>query len=110
MALSAMIKHVMPTMPLEGVHVAVGSKETVAVVAFIGFASRLFVFPVGIGRVLDVPKRAATLDRRSLGKIVFRRRRRRGPLECPRIPGIVSSRRSFARGAQKVEDEDEDPN
>src|SRR6266436_4826603 len=35
MALSAMIRQVMPTTPLEGVHSTFGSREIVAVVAFI---------------------------------------------------------------------------
>src|SRR6267142_6119925 len=36
MALSAMIRQVMPTTPLEGVHSTFGSREIVVVVAFIG--------------------------------------------------------------------------
>src|SRR6266446_927387 len=79
MALSAMIRQVMPTTPLEGLRSALDSggtapvaaplvsKGIVAVVAFIECSLMSFVFPIRVARVLDVPKRPATFngDRKS---------------------------------------------
>src|SRR5215471_7137933 len=110
MALSAMIKHSIPTMPLEGVHAEFGSKETVAVVPFMIFGFGSFVFPVRISRVLYVPKWPATFNHWNFSEIVFRRRRTGAPLKRPRIPRIVSGRPPLARGSEKVEEENEDPN
>src|SRR5206468_11805704 len=114
MALSAMIRQVMPTTPLEGLESALASSGTapvaaplvskgiVAVVAFIECSLMSFVFPIRVGRVLDVPKRPATFNGRNFGKIIFRRWRTRGPFECPGIPGIVSSRSPFAQRQKNV--------
>src|SRR6185369_955866 len=52
----------------------------------------------------------ATFDRWNFSEIELRRRRSCGPLEGPGIPRIVSGLRPFARGSEKVENEDEDPN
>ena len=41
--------------------------------------------------MLDVPERAPTFDYGNFGKVVFQRRRTRGPLERPRIPRIITS-------------------
>src|SRR6266496_4051929 len=117
MALSAMIRQVMPTTPLEGLQSALDSSGTapaplfskgiVAVVAFIECSLMSFVFPIRVARVLDVPKRPATFDGRNFGKMIFRRWRTRGPFECPGIPGIVSSRSPFAQRQKNVHYKDE---
>src|SRR5438552_11110170 len=117
MALSAMLRQVMPTTPLEGLHSALDSSGTapaplvskgiVAVVAFIECSLMSFVFPIRVARVLDVPKRPATFNGRNFGKIIFRRRRTRGPFECPGIPVIVSSRSPLAQRQKNVQNEDD---
>src|SRR6266581_67818 len=119
MALSAMIRQVMPTTPLEGLQSALDSSGTapvaaplvskgiVAVVAFIECSLMSFVFPIGVAGVLDVPEGSATFDRGNFSEIIFRRRRTRGPFESPGIPGIVSSRSPFAQGYKNVYYKDE---
>src|ERR1041384_4340277 len=110
MALSAMMRQLMPTTPLDGARPESGSKEAVSVAAFMACSFLSFEFPIRIRRVLDVPERPAAFNRWDLSEIVFRRRRACGPFQRPSIPGIVSGRPSFARGSEKVEHEDEDPN
>src|SRR5260221_14258496 len=97
MALSAMIRHVMPTTPLDGIHLASDWRESVVMAAFMGCSFGSFVFPIGVGWVLDVPERTATLDRGGFREVVFRRGRTRGPLQGPGIPWIVSGRLSFTQ-------------
>src|SRR5258707_13672488 len=115
MALCAIVRQVMPTTAFEGLQSALDSSGTasvaaplvskgiVAVVAFIECSLMSFVFPIRVARVLDVPKRPATFNGRNFGKIMFRRRRTRGPFECPGIPGIVSSRSPFAQRQKNVQ-------
>ena len=59
--------------------------------------------------MLKVPERAAALDRRDGMEVVCRRRRIRGPLECPGVPRITS--RGFAPeiGPEQVSQEDQNP-
>jgi hypothetical protein len=52
--------------------------------------SSSLIFPVRIFRVLDVPEGAPAFHDRNLSKVVLHRRRTRGPLERPSIPGIIS--------------------
>src|SRR5262249_3259965 len=110
-----MIKQAMPTTPLEGLHSArdsteivadSGRKLAVAVAEFIVCGSRLdagsvcelssFVFPIRIGRMFDVPKRATAFDCGNLSEIIFRWRRGRGPLKSPGIPRIIAGGTAFA--------------
>src|SRR5262245_19202018 len=110
MALSAMMRQLMPTTPLEGIHVDSGWKSAVAVAAFMACSCFSFEFPIRISGVLDVPEGSATFDRWNFSEIELQRRRTCGPFQRPGIPGIVSGRPAFVRGAEKVEDEDEDSN
>src|SRR5262249_29676832 len=48
------------------------------------------IFPVGVFWMFHVPKRTPALYLRNGREVVFRRRRRRGPLERPGIPWIAS--------------------
>src|SRR5262245_25218437 len=117
MALSAMIKQVIPTTPLEGVHCAsdsrttvvdLGWKSAVAVTEFIVCALNLqiamgvfplssFVFPIGISRVFDVPKWSATFDCWDLSEIILWRRRTSAPFQGPGVPRIVACGPAFAQ-------------
>src|SRR6266404_9652804 len=107
MALSAMIKQVMPTAPLDGIHPASGSREVAAGAAFMGCSFWSFVFPVGVGWVFEVPKWAPASDHWDLSEIVLWRRRRSCPLKSPRIPRVVPGRLSFAQGADDIENENQ---
>src|SRR5260370_37905237 len=51
--------------------------------------SRLFVFPIRIFRVLEVPQRASAGDRGNGREAVRRRGGTRGPFESPCVPRIV---------------------
>src|SRR5260370_16647763 len=51
--------------------------------------SRLFVFPIRIFRVLEVPQRASAGDRGNGREVVGRRGGTRGPFESPCVPSIV---------------------
>src|SRR6266478_3493344 len=97
MALSAMIRHVMPTTHLDGTHLTSDWREFVVVAVFMGCSFGSFVFPIGVGWVLDVPEWTATLDCGGFGEIVFRRWRTRGPLQGPGIPGIVPGQPPLAQ-------------
>src|SRR6202011_50687 len=77
-------------------------------VAFIAFFP-LFVRPVRIVRVLQVPERAAALNYRDGGEIIGRRRRVRGPFERPRIPWITSSGFAPKIGPEQISQEDQNP-
>src|SRR6266404_5847029 len=107
MALSAMIRHVMPMTPLDGTHLASDWREFVVVAAFMRCSFGSFVFPIGVGWVLDVPKRTATLDRGGFGEVVFRRWRTRGPLQGPGIPRIVPGQSPLAQRQEDVQYEDQ---
>src|SRR5260370_10758932 len=65
--------------------------------------SSLFILPVRIFRVLDVPKRTPAPDDGNRGKVVFGWRGARGPVECPRIPGIVPGGFAFDQRPQQIE-------
>jgi hypothetical protein len=69
-----MMRQLMPTTPLDGAHPESGSKEAVAVAAFMVCSLLSFVLPVRICRVFEVPKGPATLNRWNFSEIVFRRR------------------------------------
>src|SRR5215813_6242375 len=58
-------------------------------ISLIGTSPSL-IFPVGVFWMFQVPKRTPALYLRNGREVVFRRRRRRGPLERPGIPWIAS--------------------
>src|SRR6267142_226594 len=102
MALSAMIKQVMPTTPLEGFHEASDSRASAVITAFMKYFSGSFVFPIRVSRMFQVPKRPATFDSRNFSEVIFRRRRTGRPLKSPGVPGIISGRLPFAQGQDDV--------
>src|SRR5690242_17523927 len=65
-------------------------------------ASSLLVLPVRIFRMFYVPQRPTAGDDRDCGEGVLARRRRRGPLQRPRVPWVVSGCRAFEVGPEKV--------
>jgi hypothetical protein len=67
--------------------------------------SSSLVLPVRIFRVLDVPERAPAFDDGNSSEVVFHRRRTRGPLERPSIPGIISSGFAFEIRPEQISDE-----
>src|SRR5487761_67998 len=103
---SAMIRQVMPIVPRSGN--TQGSSATSGVIGTVLIDTLSFVIPVGVFRMLDVPKRAAAMDDRSRGEVVDRRRRSSRPLQRPRIPGIVARHFAFVIGVDQVVDKDED--
>src|SRR3974390_327038 len=66
-----------------------------------------FIVAVRIFGMLEIPERAATLDRGDDGKIVGGRRRANGPFEGPSVPRIVACLRSFEIRIDHVADKDE---
>src|SRR5260370_8554677 len=94
MALSAIIRQAMPTRPRERDAKAAGTDGKLATVVFKS-RPRLFVLPVGVAGVFEVPERAATPHHGQLGEIVLRGRRSRRPFECPRIPRVIPARLPF---------------
>src|SRR4030095_12928940 len=87
-AASAMIRQTIPTRPREGsVHgVSITGKATGGPLT----GQSLFVFPVRIFRMLDIPQRPAASDLQQDGEIVNRRRRGDGPFERPCVPRIAA--------------------
>src|SRR5271168_4460079 len=67
--------------------------------------SCLFIFPIRIFRVLQVPKRAPAAHHGCRGKVVIGWRRTGGPLERPRVPGIISGRFTLPKRPKKIDDE-----
>src|SRR5437016_7399400 len=107
-AASAAIRQTIPTRPRAGRSQSNLPSAMVLDGAFIT-VSPLFVIPIRISRMLKVPERAAALDGRDGMEVVCRRRRIRGPLECPGVPRITS--RGFAPeiGPEQVSQEDQNP-
>src|SRR6478735_4019526 len=95
--LSAIISPAMPTGPRDRDDPCFSSGVAMAAAVFTRVRSRSFVFPIRVVGVFEVPKRTTALHHGDLGKIVLRRRRRRGPLERPRVPRIISGRSAFAQ-------------
>src|SRR6266853_3200576 len=71
--------------------------------------SSLFILPIRIFRMLDVPKRTPAPDNGNLGKVVFGWRRSRGPLECPCVPGIAPSGFTFDQRPEQIEHKHKHP-
>src|SRR5215470_14400446 len=86
---SAAISENIPTRPRDGRFQSTSAAGMLGANWLIGMIPS-FVFPVGVVRMFQVPKRAAALYLRDGGEVVFRRRRRGGPLERPGIPRIAS--------------------
>src|SRR5258708_10619351 len=57
-----------------------------------GALMSLLVLPIGIFRMLEIPQRPSALHLRNGCEVVCWRRRSRGPLERPCIPGIASGK------------------
>src|SRR5262249_25074710 len=60
------------------------------------------VLPVRVFRVFQIPKWARATDYGNALEVVLRRRRSRGPLERPRIPGVISRLFALARRPENV--------
>src|ERR1700675_1926875 len=67
--------------------------------------SCLFIFPIRIFRVLEIPKRAPAAHHGCLGKVVIGRRRTGGPLERPSVPGIVPGWLALPKRPEKIDHE-----
>src|SRR6266478_3003705 len=107
-AASAAIKAYIPTRPrLGSLHSSAvrGSVKDVVVIAL----APLLVLPVRISRMLKVPQGAAALNYRDRREVIGRRRRIRGPLECPGVPRIASSGFAPEIGPEQVSQEDQNP-
>src|SRR6202161_2664450 len=100
MAASAAIMENIPTRPREG-RTQSGSIEGRVMTALLNRGLPLFVLPIRIFRMLDIPKGTPALDNRNPFEVVFGRRRIRGPLERPRVPGIVAGRFPFGHRSQQ---------
>ena len=74
MALSAMIKPTMPTRPFDNEGKASSWGEIVSTVASIAWQQELFVFPIRVRRMFEVPEWAAAPYDGKLGEVIFRRR------------------------------------
>src|SRR5260370_39718309 len=88
-AASAAIKQNIPSRPRDGSFHVISAAGRLATASLMR-TTPSFVFPVGVFRMFDVPKRAAALHDRDRFEVVFRRWRGRGPLERPCIPRIPS--------------------
>src|SRR5580693_963092 len=106
-AASAAIRAHIPTRPRVGRH-STSRWESVKDVVLIALAP-LLVFPVRIIRMLKIPERTATLDRRNGVEVVGGRRRIRGPFKCPGVPWITSSRLAPEIRPEQVSQEDQNP-
>src|SRR5271155_4518421 len=106
-AASAAIRAPIPTRPRLGLHSTSrgGSVKDVVLIA----RAPLLVFPVRIIRMLKIPERSATLDRRNDKEVVGGRRRIRGPFERPGVPGITSSGLAAEIRPEQVPQEDQNP-
>src|SRR5580704_6754060 len=67
--------------------------------------SCLFIFPIRIFGVLEIPKRAPAAHHGCRRKVVIGRRRTGGPLQRPRIPRIVPGCVAFPKRPEKIDDE-----
>src|ERR1700683_1440161 len=67
--------------------------------------SGLFIFPIRILGVLEIPKRAPAAHYGCRGKVIIGRRRTGGPLERPRVPGIVPGQLALPKRPEKIDDE-----
>src|SRR5215469_14882608 len=86
---SAAISENIPTRPRDGSFQAISGAGMLWAIWLIGTSPSL-IFPVGVFWMFQVPKRTPALYLRNGREVVFRRRRRRGPLERPGIPWIAS--------------------
>src|SRR5579862_2779555 len=68
----------------------------------------LFIFPIRIFRMFQVPQRPAAKHYRNLSKVVIWRRRRRMPLQRPRIPRIIACGRALEVTPDQIEDQEQD--
>src|SRR6185369_7086404 len=84
--------------------VSAGSKKASFIIESILPGTRFLVLPVGILRMLQIPKRTTTADNRNILKVVNRRRRSRGPFERPCIPRIVAGQLALLHRANDVDD------
>src|SRR3954469_17421709 len=87
-AASAEIKQYIPTRPREGM---------------------LFVPPVGVFRMLEIPQWSAAPDNRNDSVVVFRGRRTCRPFQCPRVPWIIARHLASVVGPNQIADQDEGP-
>src|SRR5580698_8443354 len=102
---SAAIRESIPTWPRCGSS-HFNSIDVAADVVLLTKGSSLFILPIGIFGMLDVPERTPASDDRNLCKVVFHGRRARGPLESPGIPGIVTGSLALEKRPKKISDED----
>src|SRR5665213_3072710 len=101
---SAMIRQAMPIVPRSGnTH---GSSAASGVIGIVLINNLSFVVPVRVFRMLDVPEWTAAMDDRCRSEVIGRRWRSGGPLQRPRIPGIIARHLSLVIGVDQVVDED----
>src|SRR5579864_6223127 len=108
MAASAAIRLSIPMRPRSGRSDSILASAIVIDAAFITL-SPLFIIPIRISRMLKVPERAAALDYRDRCEVIGRRRRIRGPLECPGIPRIASGCCAPEIGPDQISQENQNP-
>src|SRR5580658_1111457 len=84
---SAAIRQYMPTGPRAGS----SHGTSLAGVVFVCSIMTSLVLPIGIFRMLEVPKRTAALDLRKRRKVICRRGGGGGPFERPGVPGVAAS-------------------
>src|SRR5215831_654051 len=74
----------------------------------IGHSSCLFVLPIRVFWVFQVPERAAAAHHRQRLEVVLRWRRGRGPFERPGVPGVIARQRTAAPRDEQIGDETEE--
>src|SRR5689334_6340076 len=105
--LSAIISPAMPTGPRDREDPWFSSGVAMAVAVFTFDRSQLFVFPVRVVGMFEVPKRTTALHHGDLRKVVLRRWRRRGPFQRPRVPWIISRGSAFTQRTDDIENENQ---
>src|SRR5690242_19007568 len=106
---SVRIREIIPTVPLSGsCHsrsiAAADAGRFVLIDAIVIVPLRLFVLPIGVLRVLQIPQGPAAAIHRELFEVVFRRWRTGGPRQRPAVPGLVSGFFARTKGVNNIHD------
>src|SRR5262245_3058769 len=89
-------------------HSTVVAARGIEALLSIGHSSCLFVLPIRVFWVFQVPERAAAAHHRQRLEVVLRRRRGRGPFERPGVPGVIARWRTAAQRDEQIDDETEE--
>src|SRR5664279_4952343 len=103
---SAAIRHHMPTRPRSSCASGISDCGSATVAMW---RLSLLVLPIGIFGMLSVPQRTTAAHHRNFREVIFRRRRRGAPLQCPRVPRIVARGSAFEIRPQEIHYPTQDP-